>query len=174
MYVWRSKGRRDRRNFLSDGARLWGAAKGSKDTVVDDEVLRAEHENRHMQYFFDEVRPIMHQYLDTEGGLDEIGMLFEVIDKMPLYNFKYFFVIELVVAEYKRIEQEKLIKLGKNKIDENDEVLPPEAKKRNNVHAIFKRYDVDGSESLDTEELWAVLDDLNVPVKEEVCHSIKT
>ena len=74
MYIWRGKTRRDRRNFLSDGARLWGPAKGSKNMDYEDECLRAENENQHMEYFFNEIRPIMHKYLDTEGGLEEIGM----------------------------------------------------------------------------------------------------
>jgi len=30
-----------------------------------------------------------------------------------------------------------------------DEVIPEEAKKKHNVEAVFKRYDEDGSESLD-------------------------
>ena len=73
MYVWRKKGRRDRRNFLLDGVRLWGPAKDSHNTEYEDEILRGEHENTHMGYFFNEIRPIMHGYLDTEGGLEEIG-----------------------------------------------------------------------------------------------------
>ena len=73
MYIWRSKGRRDRRNFLTDGARLWKAPRGSENTEESDELLRIDNEDLHMQFFFHQIRPIMHGYLESVDGLAEIG-----------------------------------------------------------------------------------------------------
>ncbi len=74
MYIWRGKNRRDRRNFLLVGPQLWGPPKDSENTDLLDECLRIEHENDHMEYFYNQVRPIMHNYLESHEGLEEIGM----------------------------------------------------------------------------------------------------
>ena len=65
----------DRRNFLVDGPTLWKAPRDSANTEISDEVLRMDNEDVHMQYFYDQIRPIMHEYLDTEGGINEISKL---------------------------------------------------------------------------------------------------
>ena len=65
----------------------------------------------------------------------------------------------MVMKEFKRIQQVKDGQVGEHHV-----VMPEEAKKKKNVHEIFRRYDVDGSDSLDLSELLSVLNDLNIPM----------
>jgi hypothetical protein len=158
MYVWRGKTRRDKRNFLSDGSRLWGPAKGSKNMDFEDECLRAEHENTHMEYFFNEIRPIMHKYLDSEGGLEEIGMVVKEFKRIAIMKQLQnsgkkkkkkkgvLNSISGVIVGAARMAGEVVVE---DEDHDDDNVVPEEARKRHNVEAVFKRYDEDGSQSLD-------------------------
>lgn len=73
MYVWRGRGRRDRRGYLLAGWLKWGAPKDWEDSSEEDERLRCNLEETHMKYFHRQIRPLMHRFLDSKYGLEEIG-----------------------------------------------------------------------------------------------------
>ena len=50
--------------------------------------------------------------------------------------------------------------------------VPPEARKRNNVHQIFRKFDIDGSNSIEEEELSALLRTLQVPMTPAEVHAL--
>lgn len=167
MYIWRNKGRRDRRNFVLSGSNLWGAPKDSENTDLSDEALRIENETDHMSFFYNQIRPIMHSYLDTKEGLEEIGtnefyvhFLMNLCSHYIFLNvsiriyvlLKYVYV-GLVVKEFRRlaeIEKEKELQASRQEKHKDDvPALPEAARKKKNVYEVFRRYDEDGSDSLD-------------------------
>lgn len=81
MYVWRGKNRRDKRNLLLLGETFWGAEKGAKNLEHEDNVLRLERENEHVEYYARKVKALMTQYLATPNGLKEIDLLLAEQDK---------------------------------------------------------------------------------------------
>jgi hypothetical protein len=137
MYIWRNQHRRDKRSNPADGAAAWVAPKGSENTSVfsllllsslilssrtlQDEKLRQENEKIFVQAFIQRIRRVMHNYLGTEHGVAEIN---HVINEIEDINRK--------------------ASLFTKKAS-----LPPQLKKRKNVYEVFRKFDTDGSDTID-------------------------
>jgi len=71
----------------------------------------------------------------------------------PHFIFIYLHFIGLVVKEFKRlaeIEKEKeLLALKEKRTKDDIPALPEAARNKHNVYEVFRRYDEDGSDSLD-------------------------
>lgn len=155
MYIWRGKNRRDRREQLTGGVFFWGPPKGTENKIADDEILRQEFEDKHVFTFQQRNRKLIFNFLNTKQGQYEIG---------------------LVADEMDRLNTEKLkatkLEAGEKLIDENGqeiviEAVPEEMKKRATIYEIFRKFDEDGSDSIDRNELRTLLDELRVPMTDD-------
>lgn len=81
MYIWRGRNRRDKRNLLLSGTTFWGAEKGAKNFEHEDNVLRLEKEEEHIQYYSKKVRALLTQYYMTENGRKEVEVLIDEQEK---------------------------------------------------------------------------------------------
>ena len=141
MYIWRGRNRRDRRNLKLSKEHTWGPSKQAVE-LDEDEDLRVRMEAEHINSMVKRTYVRIFKYLDTKQGKNEI---------------------ELVAHE---IESMHEVAAGHD--DESEEIfVPPEMKKKKNIHEIFRKYDADGSDSMDQGELKVLLDELNVPMNEE-------
>lgn len=81
MYVWRGRNRRDKRNLLLSGTTFWGAEKGAKNFEHEDNVLRLENEEEHINYYARKIRALLIQYFQTENGRKEVELLIQEQEK---------------------------------------------------------------------------------------------
>lgn len=168
MYIWRGKNRRDRRDFLLDGPLLWGPRKQDVDTDKQDDLLRHESEAEHMKFFHDKTRRVMFDYLLTPEGQEEIRLVAIEIDRVD--------------AQYKRkqkLAQEKAaanaaaaIKDGKLTLEDVAEMaqFDPDAQekeRKKTVYEVFRKYDVDGSDSIDVFEMRKLLNEIKMKLTDE-------
>ena len=140
MHVWRGVTRRDRRDMKTSAEFQWGARKDANE-FLDDEALRLRLENEHVANFEGRIRGIMFNFLDTSQGKKEILLVSEQI--------------EAIGREVAQVTDPDAI------------VVPPEMKKKNNIYEIFRKFDSDGSNSIDKDELRILLDELKVPMKDD-------
>jgi hypothetical protein len=89
--------------------------------TLQDEKLRQENEKIFVQAFIQRIRRVMHNYLGTEHGVAEIN---HVINEIEDINRK--------------------ASLFTKKAS-----LPPQLKKRKNVYEVFRKFDTDGSDTID-------------------------
>ena len=69
--------------------------------------------------------------------------------------------IECVSIELEKMNKQAKLPDAKNRPSD------PEAIKRRNIYAIFRKYDADGSNSIDREELKTLLNVLHIPIKDD-------
>jgi hypothetical protein len=81
MYIWRGKNRRDKRNLLLLGEAAWTATAEDKCTTLEDEILRCEKEKQHVDYFVNNTKNLITEYLYTEDGSLEIDLLRREIER---------------------------------------------------------------------------------------------
>jgi hypothetical protein len=89
--------------------------------TLQDEKLRQQNEIIFIQAFVQRIRRVMHNYLATENGIAEIN---HVINEIENINRK--------------------ASLFSKKVS-----LPPQVKKRKNVYEVFRKFDTDGSDTID-------------------------
>ena len=154
MYIWRGKGRRDRRENKLQGLFGWRAHTSVRNERLEDDILRQEQEEIHVGYFHHNIRVVMHNYLNTPNGKMEVTRIMAHLDEMSMKK-----AIEEAEAE----ALESGVKLDKSKIV----AVPAEVKKRSNIYEVFRKYDADGGGTLDMEELSVLLKELKVPMTEE-------
>ena len=155
MYVWRGKGRRDRRENKLSGLFGWRAHKSVTNERIQDDILRQEQEGIHVGYFHYNVRVVMHEYLNTPDGKLEVQRIIEHLDDMALKKAIEDAEIAAIEAGDKNFDKSKVV------------AIPQEVKKRSNVYEVFRKFDADGGGTLDKEELGALLNDLKVKMTEE-------
>ena len=155
MYVWRGKGRRDRRENKLSGLFGWRAHKSVANERLQDDILRQEQEEIHVGYFHHNIRVVMHEYLNTPDGKLEVHRIIEHLD-------------ELALKEAIEEAEKAALEAGEKNFDKSKIVaIPQEVKKRGNVYEVFRKFDADGGGTLDKEELSALLDDLKVKMTED-------
>ena len=143
MYIWRQQTRRDRRQHLLSGPADWGPSKEAKFSETDDDNLQYEGERKHVAFFRDKIRVTMHEYLNTAKGKEEI---------------------ELIILE---LEKQSRIRQDAEQVDADAPLVPEEMKKKKTIHEIFRKYDADGSDSIDKNEIRILLNDLNIKMKDK-------
>jgi hypothetical protein len=89
--------------------------------TLKDEMLRQENEKIFISAFVQRIRKVMHEYLATENGIIEINH---------------------VIHEMESIHRKESLFAKKP-------ALPPQVKKRKNVYEVFRKFDSDGSDSID-------------------------
>lgn len=89
--------------------------------TLQDEVLRQQYEKIFIDAFVQRIRVVMHEYLGTENGGIEINH---------------------VIHEMEDIHRKESLFAKKPSI-------PPQMKKRKNVYEVFRKFDTDGSDSID-------------------------
>ena len=156
MYIWRGKNRRDRRQYKLSGPFVWGAAKGSHSTELEDDILRQEGEEAHVNYFHDSIRVTIFKYLNTVEGKIEVDYVIKELEE----DAKKLAIAEALAAAKAaggggQVDLTKVV------------VVPAEMKKKKNIYEIFRKYDADGSDSIDKGEIRILLDELNVPMTKE-------
>ena len=154
MYIWRGKGRRDRRENKLQGIFGWRGHASVANERLEDEILRQEQENIHVGYYHANIRVVMHEFLNTPDGKLEVTRIIEHLDEMAL---------KAAIEEAEKAALESGEKIDKRKIV----AVPQEVKKRSNVYEVFRKFDADGGGTLDMEELSALLDDLKVSMTED-------
>lgn len=141
MYIWRNKNRRDKRNNLLNGIKAWFDKDSNlRKEIENDIILRENNEKKHIQYFFDIVRKAIHDYLNTPNGHEEI---------------------DLVITEIELNEKKK------KDLNINDDVHDFVEQRKTIIHEIFRTFDADGSNSIEIEEMRALLKQLNIKIEEE-------
>ena len=155
MYIWRGKNRRDRRSDKLGGLFTWGADKTAYNTEEEDDLLREEGEAVHTGFFHDRVRVVMHEYLSTSNGLEEVR---------KMVQHSQHAAEEKAFAEAEKLAIERGEKFDKNK---KIVVISDAVTKRNNIYEIFRKFDADGGGTLDPDELRVLLDELKVPMTDE-------
>jgi len=154
MYIWRGRNRRDRRENKLAGLFGWGADKAAYSTVQFDDILRQEQEEIHTGYFHDRIRIVMHEYLGTKMGKEEV-------QKMILH-------LDESAKEKAHKEAREEAEARGEKFDAGKIVVINEAvTKRHNIYEVFRKFDADGGGTLDPDELRVLLDELNVPMTDE-------
>jgi hypothetical protein len=98
-------------------------------------------EAEHMQYYHRKTRVIMHEYLKTKNGEKEIQLVAKELDK--LRKSEEAGVVEKSVALQQSEEQN-----------------------RANIYEIFRKFDSDESDAIDRLEFRAMLEELDVRMKE--------
>lgn len=136
MYVWRQRTRRDRGQNLLDGVLAWGTPKDAELTQEDDDKLQHEGQTKHVNYFQQKVRVLMHEYLNTNDGKNEIACLMK---EMEVYH-----------------------RLG----NPDHPTLSAVLDQKKAISEIYKKYDADGSNSINKDELQTLLKDLHVSLDE--------
>jgi len=114
--------------------------------AAEDEQLRQDLETQHVTTFQQRTRVSIFRYLKTTQGQSEI---------------------DLVIKEIEAIHAEDAQAMKGSKLDPDEEVVPPEMKKKANIYEIFRKYDEDGSDSIDGDEIRILLKDLGVKMKEK-------
>lgn len=107
--------------------------------TIKDELLRQQNEKIFIQAFVQRIRKVMHEYLGTENGNIEINH---------------------VINELETIHKRENIFTKKK-------TIPPQIKKRNNVYEVFRKFDSDGSNSIDSDELDILLKHLGVILEKD-------
>lgn len=154
MYIWRGKNRRDRRENKLQGLFGWRAHPSVRNERLEDDILRQEQEEIHVGYFHQNIRVIMHNYLNSKNGLLEVSRIIGHLDEMAMKK---------AVEEAEAAALESGEKFDKTKIV----AVPAEIKKRSNVYEVFRKYDADGGGTLDMEELTVLLEELKIFMTEE-------
>ena len=155
MYIWRGKNRRDRREYLLSGLALWGAPKDTANRNADDEIIRHDLEQKHIQTFQQRTRVTIFRYLNTKQGQLEINHIVDEIDRL-----------NQEAAKAARLEAGQSL-FGENGNEIVIEAVPEEMKKKANIYEIFRKFDEDGSDSIDRNEMRVLLDELKVPVTDD-------
>lgn len=166
MYIWRSKNRRDRRHFRLSGPAGWGPPRSETSTEVADDLLRHEGEAQHVGYFHDRIRVVMHQYLNSSNGRDEVSHLVGALDEAAR-RLAIAKAEEEAEAEAAARTANKGSKTRKAVDHSKIVVVPEEMTKRKNIYEIYRKFDADGSGGMDQNELKVLLDELKVPMTAE-------
>lgn len=170
MYIWRSKNRRDRRHLRLSGAAAWGPPRGETSTEVADDLLRHEGEAVHVGYFHDRIRVVMHKYLNSSNGKDEVGLLVGALDEAARR-----LAIAQAEAEAEAEAAARTASKGKPRraLDHSKlVVVPAEMTKRKNIYEIYRKFDADGSGGIDQNELKVLLDELKIPMTPEELEAV--
>jgi hypothetical protein len=154
MYIWRGRNRRDRRENKLAGLFAWGADKTAYSTVQFDDILRQEQEEIHTGYFHDRIRVVMHEYLGTETGKQEVQKMILHLDESAK-DKAHKGAREEAEARGEKFNAAKVV------------VINEALTKRHNIYEVFRKFDADGGGTLDPDELRVLLDELNVPMTDE-------
>ena len=128
-------------------------------------MLRHEGEAVHTGYFHDRIRVVMHDYLNSTNGKREVEHLITYLEEAARK-----LAIQEAEEELERLKREAGPngKVSKQQLDKSKVVVvPPEMKKKKNIYEIFRKYDADGSNSIDPDELRILLTELKVPMTDE-------
>jgi hypothetical protein len=90
---------------------------------MEDELIRQEHEQKFVTTFVQRMRELIAAYLETKNGVIEINNVILEIDKINIENSRH--------------KDPKAI------------VVHPEMKKRENIYEVFRKFDTDGSDTID-------------------------
>ncbi len=163
MYIWRGKNRRDRRNLLTSAAiAVWGPSKKEVNNDASDILLRYEGETQHVEYFSKKIHLLMHNYLNTANGKEEIDYMVKYLDSSDrVYS------LDEIDEDGIRKPSELINDKSNNKVGKTEKKVPPEMLKKNNIYEVFRKFDADGSGNIDRDELVILLKELNVPMKEK-------
>lgn len=163
---------------------MWGPPKGEFLRTLEDEKLRHEGEAAHVNYFVTKVREVIFNYLNTKDGKAEIDLMVAELDKPErLLALEMEEAEEAEGHEHGGTEVDPATGLkpatkdekkpnpkdaaNKTKAKDNKATVPPEMMKKKNIYEIFRKFDADGSNSIDKEELTTLLKELNVPMTEK-------
>jgi calmodulin len=186
MYIWRGKNRRDRRDNKLQGLFSWGPDRYAKSEELDDDILRHEREEVHVDYFRHRVRVVMHEYLGTNNGKIEIQKVVAHLDELAHKEVDELeAAMEAAVTDTAILEDNekeaapngddpaqgspnnnKESKESK-KVEPKKRAIPAAIQNRNNVYEVFRKFDADGGGTLDIEEFGTLLSELEVPMTEK-------
>ena len=140
---------------MTGGINLWGAPKDSQSKTNDDEKLRQDLEDRHIATFQQRTRVTIFRFLNTKQGQSEITLVADELDRLNVERMR----------AAKAAAGEKLV--DENGVEITVEAVPEEMRKRATIHEIFRKFDEDGSDSIDRNELRILLDELQVPMTDD-------
>ena len=165
MYIWRGKTRRDRRDFLLDGALLWGPRREDRDTELEDEQLRLENEISHVEYFRNETSRVMADYLFTADGKTEthlVAMELARVDK----EFKKMKALKADAAKTSTSQSNVISDdLSTSSVDFDEKAMQEERKQT--IYQVFRKFAVDMADTIDPAGFRDLLWEINLKMSDD-------